>query len=164
MKGRLFALFSITKQRKSFITIDKIPNVVYYCTRTLIQRKGMPMAWSFAPGRAVYIQVAERIRRWVITGQYGCGEQIPSVRQIALDAAVNPNTVQHAFTELESEGIIVSRGTLGRFVTEDIEIIKQARETEARRLVSEFALSATSLSLTLDEIVKLLKEKYDERS
>ena len=124
----------------------------------------MPMAWSFAPGRAVYIQVAERIRRWVITGQYGCGEQIPSVRQIALDAAVNPNTVQHAFTELENEGIIVSRGTLGRFVTEDIEIIKQARETEARRLVSEFALSATSLSLTLDEIVKLLKEEYDERS
>ena len=41
------------------------------------------MAWSFAPGRAVYIQVAERIRRWVITGQHGCGEQIPSVRQRA---------------------------------------------------------------------------------
>ena len=122
------------------------------------------MAWSFAPGRAVYIQVAERIRRWVITGRYGCGEQIPSVRQIALDAAVNPNTVQHAFTQLESEGIIVSRGTLGRFVTEDKEVINQARTREAAALVSEFASSAASLSLTLDEIINLLKEEYDERS
>ena len=122
------------------------------------------MAWSFASGRAVYIQVAERIRRWVITGRYGCGEQIPSVRQIALDAAVNPNTVQHAFTQLESEGIIVSRGTLGRFVTEDKEVIKQARTREAAALVSEFASSAASLSLTLDEIINLLKEEYDERS
>jgi DNA-binding transcriptional regulator YhcF (GntR family) len=122
------------------------------------------MAWSFAPGRAVYIQVAERIRRWVITGRYGCGEQIPSVRQIALDAAVNPNTVQHAFTELECEGIIVSRGTLGRFVTDDKEVIKQARIKEATALVSEFASSASSLSLTLDEIISLLKEEYNERS
>ena len=122
------------------------------------------MAWSFAPGKAVYIQVAERIRRWVITGRYRCGEQIPSVRCIATDAAVNPNTIQHAFSELESEGIIVSRGTLGRFVTEDKEIIKLAREREARLLVSEFASSAASLSLSLDEITNLIKEEYNERS
>ena len=63
------------------------------------------MAWKFTGDRAVYLQIAERVKKAVLSGVYPPGEQIPSVRQLALEAAVNPNTVQHAFTELENQGI-----------------------------------------------------------
>ena len=122
------------------------------------------MAWSFEPGRAVYIQVAERIRRNVITGKYASGEQIPSVRALAQEAAVNPNTVQHTFTELESEGILVSRGTSGRFVTDDKAVIERARLKEARALVSDFVSSTVELSISKEEILRYIKEDFDERS
>ena len=69
------------------------------------------MAWSFSEGKAVYLQIAERITVSILSGKYLPSEQLPSVRQLALEAAVNPNTVQHAFCELEDDGIIVSKGT-----------------------------------------------------
>ena len=122
------------------------------------------MAWKFESDRAVYLQVADRLRKWVITGKYGPGEQIPSVRQIAIDAAVNPNTVQHAFSELEGEGLIESRGTLGRFVTEDQEKITEAGRREARTLVNSFVDEILELSISREDFEKLLKEAFDERS
>ena len=122
------------------------------------------MAWKFESDRAVYLQVADRLRKWVITGKYGPGEQIPSVRQIAIDAAVNPNTVQHAFSELEVEGLIESRGTLGRFVTEDQKKITEAGRREARTLVNSFVDEILELSISREDFEKLLKEAFDERS
>ena len=121
------------------------------------------MAWKFDSEKAVYLQVAEILRRWVISGKYGPGQQIPSVRQIALDAAVNPNTIQHAFSELESEGLIESRGTLGRFVTEDPKKIADAGRKEAVALVDRFAEEIFELSISRDEAYKLIKEAFDER-
>ncbi|MBR5818080.1 MAG: GntR family transcriptional regulator [Clostridia bacterium] len=100
------------------------------------------MAWSFNAGTAVYIQIAHKIRRLVISGEYPAGAQIPTVRQLAIDVAVNPNTVQRAFSLLESEGLIESRGTLGRFVTSDPDKISRARENEAKSLALEFLLAA----------------------
>ena len=86
------------------------------------------MAWNFSSDKPVYIQIAERIMTSVLAGDYKPGEQIPTVRQLAIQAAVNPNTVQHAFTELEKEGVIISQGTLGRYVTEDTEVIEACRK------------------------------------
>lgn len=121
------------------------------------------MAWRFDPDRSVYLQVAEQLRKWVIIGKYGPGEQIPSVRQLALDAAVNPNTIQHAFSQLESEGIIESKGTLGRFVTEDPLKIAEAGKKEAKALVSSFVDGMISLSISEDDTYQLIKEAFDER-
>ena len=116
------------------------------------------MAWSFSPGRAVYLQIAERIRRYVITGEYKAGEQIPSVRALAFLAAVNPNTVQRAFSELEDEGIIESRGTLGRFVTEDKEKIESARRALAEEMVCRFAEEADELAIPNEMLFKMIEE------
>lgn len=121
------------------------------------------MAWKFDSDKAVYLQVADRLRKWVITGRYGPGEQIPTVRQLALDAAVNPNTIQHAFSELESEGLIESRGTLGRFVTENSARIVEAGRKEARALVDAFVDEIIELSISEEEANKLIKEAFDER-
>lgn len=121
------------------------------------------MAWSFSPHRPVYYQVAERIRQSIITGEYAPGEQIPSVRQLALEAAVNPNTIQHAFSELEDQGMIESRGTTGRFVTEDVSIIENCRRLEAQKLVDDFTEKASLLDIPTDDLIEMIKASMINR-
>ncbi len=118
------------------------------------------MAWKFTNDRPVYLQIAERLERKVLSGEYKAGEQIPTVRQIALEATVNPNTVQHAFAELESEGIILSRGTLGRFVTEEADAIEALRLQMAERLVSGIIKDLEELSVTKEQAIKMIEEAY----
>ena len=116
------------------------------------------MAWRFTGDRPVYIQLADRITKSVLSGVYSPGAQLPTVRQLAMEAAVNPNTVQHAFTHLEHEGLIVSRGTLGRFVTEDRQVIQAIRKEVALQLAKAFSEEMNQLSMTPEEIVKLIQE------
>ncbi len=119
------------------------------------------MAWSFSSEKPVYIQIAERITASVISGEYKAGQQIPSVRQLALEAAVNPNTVQHAFSELENEGIIVSMGTVGRYVTEDTAVIENCRQKIAEQTVDNFIEKIQKLSVTKSEIITMIGEKME---
>lgn len=122
------------------------------------------MAWSFSSDRPVYLQIAERIKRSVLSGEYTAGEQLPTVRQLAMEAAVNPNTVQHAFVELEDEGIIISKGTLGRFVTEDMGVIEVCRREMAEKLVKDFVDSIEELSIPLEQAIEMVKEVENEHS
>lgn len=119
------------------------------------------MAWSFSTDKLIYLQIAERIVMSVISGEYPPGAQIPSVRQLALEAAVNPNTVQHAFTQLESEGIIVSRGTVGRYVTEDVLVIENCRKKLAEQTVKEFAKNIQPFKLSTQDIINMLEEELN---
>ncbi|MBQ2943279.1 MAG: GntR family transcriptional regulator [Ruminococcus sp.] len=119
------------------------------------------MAWSFDKHTPVYLQIAERIRNNIIRGVYPPNSQIPSVRQLALLAAVNPNTVQHALTALELEGIIYSESTTGRFVTDNEELINSARVQAAHKLVSQFMKSAQELSISKDELITMIKEENE---
>ncbi len=114
------------------------------------------MAWSFSAHRPVYYQVAERIKHSILSGEYSRGEQIPSVRQLALEAAVNPNTIQHAFSHLENEGLIISRGTVGRFVTDDPEVIEKCRHDEALLLISEFTEKAAKLHISRQTLAEMI--------
>lgn len=116
------------------------------------------MAWKFTTDRAVYLQIAERIEKAVLSGVYPPGGQIPSVRQLALEAAVNPNTVQHAFTELENQGIILSRGTLGRFVTEDTKTIEECRLEMAQLQVHQFLKNIGQLGISQEQAIAMIKE------
>lgn len=116
------------------------------------------MAWNFSSDRPVYIQIAERITKSVLSGEYTAGAQIPSVRQLAMEAAVNPNTVQHAFTDLENEGLIISKGTVGRYVTEDTSVIEACREKMASALVKNFVKNITQLSITKEQALKMIEE------
>lgn len=117
------------------------------------------MAWKFSSDKLIYLQIAERIILYIISGEYAPGAQIPTVRQLALEAAVNPNTVQHAFTELENEGIIVSKGTVGRYVTDDTSIIEACRKKTAEQTVKAFAKKLIPLGLSKQEVIKMLEEE-----
>ena len=116
------------------------------------------MAWSFTSGRPVYLQIADRVVMSVLSGEYLAGEQIPTVRQLALEAAVNPNTVQHAFSELENEGIIISKGTTGRYVTEDTQVVEACRRKMAQQLVSNFLENMKQLSITSEQAIAMIEE------
>ncbi len=122
------------------------------------------MAWSFSSDSPVYLQIAERIKRSVLSGEYLIGGQIPTVRQLALEAAVNPNTVQHAFSELESEGIVISKGTLGRFVTEDVGVLEDCRQRMAQKLVDNFVDGMDQLSISTEQAIDMIRRQSNEHS
>ena len=139
--------------------------LVYHCISTVIQCKvkGVDnMAWSFSPHAPVYYQIAERIRKGILSGEYLPGDQIPSVRQFATEATVNPNTIQRAFVELENTGLIESRGTLGRFVTESGDIIEKCREDEAKKLLCEFRSRTEELHIPMSSLIDLLMSEGNE--
>ena len=86
------------------------------------------MNWSFQPDRPIYVQLIERIKLLIVSGAYPAGSRLPSVRDMASEASVNPNTLQKALSELEREGLVYTQRTSGRFVTEDENMIKQVKK------------------------------------
>lgn len=117
------------------------------------------MAWKFTSDKPLYTQIAESIITAVLSGEYAPGEQIPSVRQLAIEAAVNPNTIQHAFNELENVGIIVSKGTMGRYVTEDVAAIEKSRKVMAEKIIKKFLADISQLEIPMEEIISIIKEE-----
>ena len=90
------------------------------------------MPWELDSKRSIYGQIIERIQNRIVTGAYPPGGKLPSVRDLAEEAGVNPNTMQRALSELERTGVIYSQRTSGRFVTEDESMITQLKEDAAR--------------------------------
>ncbi len=120
------------------------------------------MAWDLDSDRPIYAQLVERIQMQIVSGYYPAGGKLPSVRELAAVAAVNPNTMQKAFAELERIGLIINQRTIGRTVTEDRIIIDSIRQKLARTLVEEFFTKMQELGYTKSEINALI-EQSDER-
>ena len=97
------------------------------------------MNWKFVGDRPVYQQIMALIRGGILTGELSPGQKIPSVRDLAAQAQVNPNTVQRALTELEREGLLVSGGTSGRRVTEEEARLEEMKEQTITELARECA-------------------------
>ena len=112
------------------------------------------MAWHFTTRAPVYLQIVSRIRADILSGVYKADEQIPSVRQLAFEAGVNPNTMQRAFAVLEAERLFVTRGTLGRFITTDAAVLAAARETLRRETVARLTEEAMAAGLTPEELIQ----------
>ncbi len=116
------------------------------------------IAWKLSGERPIYLQLAEQIRLRIISGKYAPGDRLPSVRDLAAEASVNPNTMQRALVELEECGLVITQGTLGRIVTEDKNVILAEREKIARSYAAELALKMSELGLTEEEISFYIKE------
>ena len=111
------------------------------------------MAWHFTSRAPVYLQIVSRIRADILGGVYRPDQQIPSVRQLAFEAGVNPNTMQRAFTVLEAERLFVTRGTVGRFITTDTEVLDRAREILRRETVARLVEEAQEAGLSPEELI-----------
>ena len=122
------------------------------------------MEWRLAADAPIYWQLAEQMRLSIVSGEYAPGERLPPVRELALSAGVNPNTMQRAMTELEREGLVFPQRTAGRFVTEDAELIAQARREIARVKAEAFLEAMRSLGYTSGEILGLMGSLVKEEN
>lgn len=120
------------------------------------------MPWNLDSARPIYLQIIERVQMDIITGRYQPGDKLPSVRDLAQEAAVNPNTMQKALSELERSGLIYSQRTSGRFITEDKELIHQMQKELAAAEVSAFVAHMKQLGITPEEILQLLAKTMEE--
>ncbi len=121
------------------------------------------MEWNFRNDQPIYSQLTLRLTEAIVSGIYAPGEKLPSVRELALEAGVNPNTVQRSLTELERDGLVFSQRTAGRFVTENENMIVNAKLRIADERVSEFLRSMKTLGCGRQEIISLIEgAKEDE--
>ena len=116
------------------------------------------MAWNLDSNRPIYVQLAEQVQRDIISGLYQPGTKLPSVRELASQAKVNPNTMQKALTELEHSGLVYSQRTSGRFITEDISMIEELKNTLAKTTIEQFLESMQQLGFQKEETVTLITE------
>ena len=116
------------------------------------------MQWKFDGNAPIYTQLVDQMKLGIVSGEWIPGQRIPAVRELAVDAGVNPNTMQRALEELERQGLMFSQRTSGRFVTEDREMIENAKRTLANRHISAFIRQMQALGYTRQEIVAMLEE------
>lgn len=117
------------------------------------------MPWRFHNKSPVFIQIADRIRGEILSGKYPPEGQIPPVRQLAFEASVNPNTMQHALTLLEDEGLITTHGTVGRFVTSDAEALARARKAVHESAMRSLVADALALGITREELIEFIQKE-----
>ena len=120
------------------------------------------MPWNLSSERPIFSQLMERIQLDIITGRYQPGEKLPSVRDLATEAAVNPNTMQKALSELERSGLVYSQRTSGRFITEDAALIQNLKRELAHMQIQEFLHKMKEFGFDFQEIIDLIKALMEE--
>ena len=118
----------------------------------------MILDYIFDNERPIYIQLVEMLRKEIVSGKLKPGERLPSVRELALTARVNPNTMQKALAELESEGLVYTERTNGKFVTANNELIEKIKKDLAEEKVNDFLNDMKSIGITYEEAVIYLQE------
>ena len=111
------------------------------------------MPWNLNSSRPIFLQLIEIIQMDIISGKYPPGGKLPSVRDLAAQAAVNPNTMQKALSELERSGLVFSQRTSGRFITEDKHMIEELKSTLAKEKIKEFLYSMQQLGFQKEETI-----------
>ena len=125
------------------------------------------MGEQFDSSRPIYAQLVERLKAKILAGTYPPGGHLESVRDLAAAAGVNPNTMQRALAQLETEGLVRTERTAGRYVTEDTGLIEQLREESARMLAEDFLEKMRGIGYSPVQAAALLerwdaKEEHDE--
>ena len=120
------------------------------------------MEWKFRSDLPIYSQLVEQIKLGIVSGNLLPGERLMSVRDMATEAGVNPNTMQRALQELERDGMVYSQRTAGRFVTENMQVIERAKKKFAEEQIRSFLEAMKKLGYQWEEIRALLKEKEEE--
>ena len=116
------------------------------------------MEWTLKDDRPIWLQLYEQLERRIVSGTYPPGSRLPSVRELAAEAGVNPNTMQRALQQLESAGLAETNRTAGRTVTDSITVIESVRSRMAKKLVDEYITAAAELGYSRQEATALLTE------
>lgn len=116
------------------------------------------MPWNLDSDRPIFIQIIEKIQMDIISGQYAPGDKLPSVRELAQEASVNPNTMQKALSELERTGLVYSQRTSGRYITEDTAVIAELKSTLAKDIVTQFLDKMFRLGIPEEEVIPFISK------
>ena len=128
----------------------------------------MSLKISFESGKPLFLQLQELIRTDIAAGKYSPGETLPGVRDLAISANVNPNTMQRALAELEAEGLLVPRGTSGRFICPNPAVIEEAKRKILAEHAKGFLMKCRELGVDRNEAAQILldigKTNFSERT
>lgn len=109
------------------------------------------------------MQIVDEIELRILNGTYEMGMRLPSVRDLAVLAAVNPNTMQRALAELEEMGLVTTQRNTGRTVTTDETAVSRARDSKADQLAETFMMQMQALGLSRKEVLdRLAKGEHKE--
>ncbi|MPN38018.1 hypothetical protein SDC9_185540 [bioreactor metagenome] len=115
---------------------------------------------DFKDRKPIYEQLVDNIRTLAIVGLYKADEQLPSVRQLALDLGINPNTIQKAYTELERQGVVYSLLGRGNFISGDLENLLKVRKERVLMQMTEKIKEALLLKIRQDELMRIIDGVY----
>ena len=116
------------------------------------------MQFEFDNNIPIYIQLVEQFKICIISGKIKSGQRLPSVRDLALQIKVNPNTVQKALVELENLGLVYTERTNGKFVTDDKKLIDKYKKMYALELSNKYFSSMEDIGFSKNDAINYLKE------
>ena len=116
------------------------------------------MQWKLTDDRPIWTQLTEQLTERIVSGIYPLGSRMPSVRELAAEAGVNPNTMQRALAQLEADGLVSTNRTAGRTVTEDAAVIQEARRARAMAAVAECLRVLADLGYAPEEAAEIIRE------
>lgn len=122
------------------------------------------MTWKFDNDKPIYLQLVEELKLKIISKELPAGSKLPSVRDFAAEAGVNPNTMQRALAELETMQLVSTKRTSGRFVTEDEAYIKTLRSHYAEKQIHALICSLYQLGYNQQELITLIELSLKENS
>lgn len=117
------------------------------------------MSWKLDTDRQIWLQLMEILTQRIVSGEYPSGERIPSVRDLAAEAGVNPNTMQRTLAALEDEGLLTSQRNTGRYVTQDIALLQAKRDSLAQKELALFCQKMKLLGYNGQELKELLSKE-----
>jgi len=120
------------------------------------------MPWEFKSNRPIYTQLVEQIKLKVLSGAYPLGSRLPSVRDMAQEAAVNPNTMQRALAKLEEDGLVITHRTSGRSITEDAGMVELAKNKLAKDQILEFFKKMRLMGFEQKDILTIITDMVEE--
>lgn len=116
------------------------------------------MSWNFDNDKPIYTQILEHIEMKIISGEYPLGSKVPSVRDLAAEAQVNPNTMQRALQELERNGLVVTQRTSGRTVTTEQSLVDELKKARALEYTRKYLTQMKQLGLNSTDITTYINE------
>jgi DNA-binding transcriptional regulator YhcF (GntR family) len=120
------------------------------------------MNFEIDPKIPIYVQIIQYIKKKIILAEIKGGERLPSVRDFAIEFKVNPNTIQRVYTELENEKLIFTQRGIGKFVTEESDVVTKLKKDMFNEIIDNFIRDSKELGFSKDEIVTIISERFQE--
>lgn len=113
---------------------------------------------DFQANIPIYLQVVEKMKTQILNETLKAGDKLPSVRELALQEGINPNTIQRAYLELEREGFIRTERAVGKYVADNKELIERYKQSQINEIIHHFLQQMKDLGMNKEDIIMYLKK------